>query len=341
VGVAMIVTMISFGLGLQRNTIERFKALDLFSEINVFGKTLSDLALGAPNNSNSSGGAGDPERRRGGNDGGNGGRIQPDKPPEKILDDAALAEIAKIPGVTSVEPILIAQVYVRANGKVRMQNFGGALVPNPATRFKEFAAGAMIADANAEDAVVDEDFVKNFGFADANAAIGQTIDFLAPKDENGDDDQPNIMGMPIPNDGDERKPGGNQNDSVDGDKTSPGDELVARSFRVVGVLKTTDANGQRKFRGLMPTAPIYIALPAARAWRDEHRDSMSEIALQLAQENGGLKDGQQAGYASAVVRVSDPGVLPEVRKHITEQGFGSFSILDQLEQLRTIFLIIN
>ncbi len=36
VGVAVIVTMVSFGLGLQRNLLARFKALDLFNEISVF-----------------------------------------------------------------------------------------------------------------------------------------------------------------------------------------------------------------------------------------------------------------------------------------------------------------
>ena len=36
VGVAVIVTMVSFGLGLQRNMLSRFKALDLFNEIQVF-----------------------------------------------------------------------------------------------------------------------------------------------------------------------------------------------------------------------------------------------------------------------------------------------------------------
>jgi len=44
VGVAVIVTMISFGLGLQRNMLARFKALDLFNEINVFGRSLNNLA---------------------------------------------------------------------------------------------------------------------------------------------------------------------------------------------------------------------------------------------------------------------------------------------------------
>src|ERR687883_322410 len=43
VGVAVIVTMVSFGLGLQRNTITRFKELDLFNEITVYGKSISNL----------------------------------------------------------------------------------------------------------------------------------------------------------------------------------------------------------------------------------------------------------------------------------------------------------
>ena len=44
VGVAVIVTMVSFGLGLQRNMLARFGALDLFNEITVFGRNLNNLA---------------------------------------------------------------------------------------------------------------------------------------------------------------------------------------------------------------------------------------------------------------------------------------------------------
>ena len=44
VGVAVIVTMISFGLGLQSNMLARFKALDLFNEILVYGRGLGNLA---------------------------------------------------------------------------------------------------------------------------------------------------------------------------------------------------------------------------------------------------------------------------------------------------------
>jgi len=43
VGVAVIVTMVSFGLGLQRNLVDRFRELDLFNEVTVYGQNISKL----------------------------------------------------------------------------------------------------------------------------------------------------------------------------------------------------------------------------------------------------------------------------------------------------------
>ena len=61
----------------------------------------------------------------------------------------------------------------------------------------------------------------------------------------------------------------------------------------------------------------------------------------MARESGVISEDQSPGYFSAVVRVNDPVVLPEVRQRLRELGFGSFSIVDQLDQIRTVFLIIN
>src|SRR5258705_5024206 len=105
VGVAVIVTMVSFGLGLQRNMLARFKALDLFNEMSVFGKGLDTIASNLDRGRNSPG-----ERR---------GQRRPDKEPTRALDDAAVAEIAKIPGVAYVEPAIGFWVYARANGHVQ------------------------------------------------------------------------------------------------------------------------------------------------------------------------------------------------------------------------------
>src|SRR5687767_10375629 len=90
VGVAGIVTMVSFGLGLQGNMLARFKALDLFSEIRVFGQSLGSMA--ATTKDRGVGRSNEPGERRQ-------GRLRPDNPPTRILDDNAIAQIAKIPGV--------------------------------------------------------------------------------------------------------------------------------------------------------------------------------------------------------------------------------------------------
>lgn len=342
VGVAMIVTMVSFGLGLQRNTIARFKELDLFNELTVFGKTLGELAdaankqrandsnANANTEANTNSGANtnanantrrqtrdDNQARRGG--------LPVDKIPERILDDKAIEEIAQLPGVVSIEPAIFLQVYIRANGKARMQQIGGAAIPNRSQRFKDFDAGNMITSADANEIILDADFIKDFGFANPQDAIGKTVDFLAPKkDEDEEEEIPNFMGIPL-DDGEE--------------DTSAADSLVAKSFRIVGVLKKPEKNGG--FRGLNIASDLYISVKNARVWREEHRDNLSQVALELARQSGALKEGEQPGYVSAVVRVSDPAVMPEVRKKLGDAGFGTFSIMDQLDEIRIVFLIIN
>lgn len=322
VGVAVIVTMVSFGLGLQRNTVSRFRELDLFNEITVYGKSLSNLVEEGFNKRSGAQDAGKPPDRKKDDEG-------PDKPPERSLDDAAIAEIAAIPGVASVEPNIYLNAYARSNGKAKSVVIGGTLVPNPASRFKNFEAGQMLSAPDADEAIVDERFLKNFGYEKAADAIGQKIELLAPPEKKSDEEEetPNFFGIPL-EDEEQKDDAGT-------------DALVARSFRIVGVLKNELSGMGRRFRGMMPAYEIYVSLQAARRWRDEHRDEMGEVALQLARQSGALGENESIGYGTAVARVSDPVMLTEVRNRINALGFGSFSIVDQLEQLRTVFLIMN
>ena len=321
VGVAVIITMVSFGLGLQRNTVSRFRELDLFNEITVYGKSLSSLVEGELNKR--SGGGGD--ERQAGRDG---PAFGPDKQSERPLDDAALAEIAAIPGVASVEPNISFTAYVRLNGKARTAFTGGALIPNHASRFKNFAAGGMISAPDADEVVVDERFIKNFGYEKAADVIGQRLEFLAPPErtDGKESETPNFFGIPL--------------EEESGDDAQS-DALVARSFRVVGVLANELSGVGRRFRGIMPAYNVYVPLAAARLWREEHGDELSEVGLQLARESGAIGKNETIGYGTAVVRVSEPVLLTDVRNRISSLGFSSFSIVDQLEQLRTVFLIIN
>ena len=318
VGVAVIVTMVSFGLGLQSNMLARFKALDLFNEIVVFGRGLGNLAgLDRPSRAREEG-----ERRD--------NRQRAHRNPTRILDDAGVKEIANVPGVAYVEPNVSFPAYVRSNGKLLTQYVGGANIPNAATRFQHFAAGKMISAPTANEAVVSERFVRDFGYEKPADAIGKTFELLAPPEEKGEEkeeeDAPNFFGIPL--------------DDSGFDESGAG--LQTRTFQIVGVLsEIKEGAGQGGMRGMMQNAGMYVPLPVAHAWATEHRSPMSLVALALARQGGSLAAGQTEGYDSAVVRVTDPVELTQVREKITELGFGSFSIVDELDQIRTVFLIID
>jgi hypothetical protein len=278
-----------------------------------------------------------------------------------VLDDAALAEIASIPGVEAVEPAINFTAYVRANNRTQPQTIGGALVPNPASRFKNFAAGRMMTAAEGDEIVVDNRFVTDFGFATPADAIGQTVELLAPPGANrrGAAGQGTDAADAGKRNGEDKQSGDEQQDEDAGDELSffglplGGDDeeesaaagVPARTFRIAGVLKdeveSGGPKGQRRFRGLLPAARVYMPLPAARELGQQYRDPLNEVALQLARSSGAMKEGAPEGYGSAVVRVSDPDVLTDVRKRLTALGFSSFSIVDELEEIRTVFLIVN
>lgn len=320
VGVAVIVTMMSFGLGLQSNMLARFKALDLFNEIQVFGRGLSNLA--------------GLDRGRQRDESERGGRRRGDKTPTRILDDAGIKEIAAIKGVAYVEPSVNFGSYVRANGKLLTQTVGGANIPNASTRFQTFAAGKMISSPAADEAVVSERFIRDFGYAKPADAVGQTIELLAPpadndkkKEEPEEEETPNFFGIPLDD------PGLDESSS----------DLEVKKFRIAGVLSTEikEGAGQGGLRGMLPGAGIYVPLQMAHQWNIQHRGPMSQVELALARASGNLAEGQTEGYDRAVVRVEDPVQLTEVRQKITDLGFSSFSIVDEIDQIRTVFLIID
>lgn len=342
VGVAVIVSMVSFGLGLQRNTLARFRELDLFNEIEVFGRILSNMIEMQEKMS----GGGDDEAKTG--EGFDETRRRSERQSRRTLDDKAIEEIAALPHVVYVEPNLTFSIYMRANNRVLQRSVGGVRVPNSASRFNRFAAGRMIDNSDSVEVVVDEGFVKAFGFENANAIVGAELQLLTPdakddgartgeveddSDAEEDESVATVFGIPVGADSGQA--------SVD----SAIDGLVARAFRVVGVMKNeieeAEADGGRRFRGMLPTASVYLPLPAARELAASNRNALDDVALRLARVSGALGGDEAEGYRSATVRVDDPVNTATVESALHERGFNSFGLFSQLDELRIIFLVIN
>ena len=154
----------------SRNMLSRFKALDLFNEIQVFGRSLGS-AISTRTASNSQRNENDRRDRR--------SRLRPDESRRASWTMRGLLKLPA-PGVAYVEPSLTIISWVRSNGHSQVEGSAARQCPMPVHVSGEFIAGQMISSAEADEAVVNETFVHVYGFEKPQDAIGKTIEFLAP-----------------------------------------------------------------------------------------------------------------------------------------------------------------
>jgi putative ABC transport system permease protein len=359
VGVAAIITMVSFGIGLRQNIIgQALGRLDVFTAMTVFGADTNDLlalrsgrtvldedddeiadtdgaqqeAATSPNGSP----APSPVAAR----------------PRRVLDDEALAEIAKLDGVRFAVPIVSFPAFVRFNERTRQQWTAGARAGDD-PRLRNLLAGRGFSDENAEEVVVKEGFLE--GYSDeafrrrrnrrgnpggpfrrtseksdeerkraAEAALGKEITlYSAPA---GDAAPASIFGIPLldfPN-SPPRQPNGNE-----GPDGLPDQGRFDRYvFRIVGVVKSEEGMGLPIYGG----SDFYLPLEQAKRLREANVSPMERMGDTLT---------GRAGYWGAELRVSDPSRIKPVTNKLTDLGFRAFSLTNQLEEIERIFLIIN
>lgn len=344
IGVAAIIAMVAFGIGLQRNIISNaFAKLDLFTVITVFGPSADDLlALGGGDPETSAGlarrnapmpsesptpspspGSSPPARERS----------------KRVLDDAAIEEMQKLDGVRYALPVIMFQCYVRYDGKAARQRIGGALAAtefNP--RFKKFLAGGTFSSDNATEVVVTENFLswaargdrrrrggpftpvpersEEERAADAQSAIGKPIDLLTLPSSAASPGS--VFGIPL--------------SLIASDPSDPDDELdgrfVKHVFVVTGVLKAESGVNFDQFA----RTDIYVPVEQARAFREANRDPLERMGEALVGDTG---------YTRAEVRVIDPSKVGDVQVQIKKLGFNSYSLTNQIDEIRYVFLVVN
>ena len=342
VGVAAIITMVSFGLGLQNNIITQALArLEIFTTITVTGVNVDALlemnegrtALDeeddkatsptpTPSASPSPSPSATPEPRR-------------------LLDDEALAEIEKIPGVKFAVPQVSFSCYLRFENRTRRRSLNGAFANTERIPgFKKFLAGQGFSGDDAQEIIVTEGFAEGFlnprrqtrrgpfaamektdksdaeRTAAAQQLLGKEIILLTLK---GSEAAPSsVFGIPLVNTPTEEPK----------TPTTEFDQKFDRHvFKLVGVLP----NEQRSFNPFASTASLIVPVEQAKRFAETNQDTMSQMGEALVGD---------AGYRQVTVQVVDPTKTQAVHAEIKKRGFNVFP-LPNLDEIKRVFLFVN
>jgi putative ABC transport system permease protein len=155
IGIGALVSMVSFGKGMQKNVTESFRTLDLFNSLTV-------LPGGPPGGERR-----DPDRADRPN--------PPDLNAGAVLDDAAVAKISRLDGVESVYPDIHIPALIRYNGKEELrlvQVVPARLASSKSIRY--LAGGAYRSDEDAA-AIVSASLLRELGVRDPRSAVGRRL----------------------------------------------------------------------------------------------------------------------------------------------------------------------
>lgn len=149
IGVGALVSMMSFGLGIERNVTQQFKRMELFNYMMVFsgGSPLGGFLPGS---------------------GRSGKKV--------ALDDGMLEKIRKLRGVEMVFPDARFPAQIRFREK---QEYGFVqIIPvdNSSLGLIHLRAGRAFVSEDAESVIVSDTFLRGAGVKDFEAAVGQTLE---------------------------------------------------------------------------------------------------------------------------------------------------------------------
>jgi ABC-type lipoprotein release transport system permease subunit len=301
IGVGMLVSMISFGSGVQRNVTESFKANDLFTSMEVVRKGAEQGAALS-------------------------GAMQGSGDDEPVIDDAALDSIRALPGVEIAYPEIRFPATVRFGGKEAHTTIQG--VPLALSRYRPFDElpyGRFFAGENERAAVINERLLSELGVR------------LADEEAAGKWRQPAPEGtIVIPADSILGRDIEIVVPVLDGARLAQG-VLTGRldaAFReevtrltVVGI--RTEQGGFE-----MGSFASGVAVPAATALAIPHFE-FSSVWQALDAARG------TTGYPALNVRVRTSDDLGPTRDAVEAMGYDVVALADQLAEFKRSFLIID
>jgi len=155
IGIGALVSMVSFGKGMQKNVTESFRSLDLFNSLTVFSEGFM------------AGGRFDPDRQP--------AETPPSEASRAILDEAALEKIAELRGVDTVFPEIRIPAIVRFEGKDEFRLVQVVPAKVTSSRMLRYSSGKGYASDEEDSLVVTESLLRQLGVSEPQAAVGKKM----------------------------------------------------------------------------------------------------------------------------------------------------------------------
>jgi putative ABC transport system permease protein len=288
VGVASLVAMLSLGVGLQELATKRLSNSGLFDTVVVMPRRNIQ-----------------PMRRPAAN-------LVPSKP-DRLLDDDARNELARLPNVLEVYPQIRFPTEVRYNGSPYSTIVAG--VPDSSRGNGSFDGiqGSFFSGPNADEAILQIEFAKDLSEQTASL-IGKDLVVRYAERE----------ALPP-----ESVAAGTSGSNA-ADPGAGGFSIVPREkkLHIVGIVETEPAAGFGGFGSGRLLIPLEVASALRAAQVNDLRDAVRATSGKPA-------------YASLTVRVKSPALVEGIETAVKNMGFGAFSLLDATRNLRLFFTIFD
>ncbi|MEW5901200.1 MAG: FtsX-like permease family protein [Acidobacteriota bacterium] len=155
IGIGALVSMVSFGVGMQKNVTEGFQSLELFNSITVLP---SEFMAGEGR---------DPDEAP---------KVKPPSGPgQAVLDEAAVAKIVRIRGVETAFPEIRFPAVVRFQGQEEFRLIQAVPALTSASKLVRFTAGRGFVSDEEEALVVSSSFLRRLGVRDPRSALGKKM----------------------------------------------------------------------------------------------------------------------------------------------------------------------
>jgi putative ABC transport system permease protein len=287
IGIGALVSMISFGTGLQKNVTDAFKASDLFTTVLV-------LPAGPELPSR------DPDRP--GRTANSAGRSH------AVLDDAAVAEISRIPGVRLVYPDVNFPAMVGLGEKEEFRLIQVVPAAIAASGALQIGWGKAYTEDNEEGVVVSQSLLRRLGKVEPGAAVGQKLRITSVSIDLGKLASLDLaalfsgQGFPV------------ATESYD--------------FPIVGVTSVS------AFGGGPSPVQNEVLIPPGPARR------IKRLPMTSIWDLFRMRDGQ-LGYSTVSVKLESLRDLERVKSRVGDMGYTTFALADQFEQVTKGFYFMD